>query len=138
MYACTQGHCLVIGARITWMELLRQAKGALKRIFGQKRQTKVLIKGRFHLRFRLKINANLLQYGVFLQSPCRGAVKDVSTPSGKSPNTGTTSLTSKDQKRKRSAHPPLLKRYTFQEMSANTYAVNNLEYDLAREAVLSP
>ena len=49
-------------------------------------------------------------------------------------------LTSRNQRRKRSArtHPQLLKRYTFQEMTANTYAVNNLEYDLAGEVVLTP
>ena len=41
-------------------------------------------------------------------------------------------------KRRRSARPKLLKRYTFQEKSANTYAVNNLEYDLAGEVVFSP
>ena len=41
-------------------------------------------------------------------------------------------------KQKRSAHPKLLRCYTFQEMTANTYAVNNLEYDLAGEVVLSP
>ena len=68
----------------------------------------------------------------------QGAVKDISSPSGKSSTTGTTSVTSKDQKKKRSTCPQLLKRYTFQEMSANTYAVNNLEYDLAGEVVLSP
>ena len=38
----------------------------------------------------------------------------------------------------KSSHPKLLKRYTFQEKSANTYAVNNLEYDLAGEVILSP
>ena len=45
-----------------------------------------------------------------------------------------------NQRRKRTnrTRPQLLKRYTFQEMSANTYAVNNLEYDLAGEVVLSP
>ena len=41
-------------------------------------------------------------------------------------------------KRKRPGRPKLLRRYTFQEMSANTYAVNNLEYDLGGEAVISP
>ena len=41
-------------------------------------------------------------------------------------------------KRKRPGRPKLLRRYTFQEMSANTYAVNNLEYDLGGEVVLSP
>ena len=66
------------------------------------------------------------------------AIKDA-TPSGKSPATESTqSVVSKDQKRKRPGRPQLLKRYTFQEMSANTYAVNNLEYDLGGEVVLSP
>ena len=41
-------------------------------------------------------------------------------------------------KRRRSARPKLLKRYTFQEKSANTYAVNSFEYDLAGEVLLSP
>ena len=41
--------------------------------------------------------------------------------------------------RKKKAPPPkLLKRYTFQELNANTYAVNNLEYDMTGEVVLSP
>ena len=45
-----------------------------------------------------------------------------------------------NQRRKTSnrTRPQLLKRYTFQEMSANTYAINNLEYDLAGEVVLTP
>ena len=38
----------------------------------------------------------------------------------------------------KSSRPKLLRRYTFQEKSANTYAVNNLEYDLAGEVILSP
>ena len=37
-----------------------------------------------------------------------------------------------------SGRPKLLKRYTFQEKSANAYAVNNLQYDLAGEVLLSP
>ena len=39
-------------------------------------------------------------------------------------------------KQRASGHPKLLKRYTFHEMSANTYAVNNLQYDLAGEVLL--
>lgn len=41
-------------------------------------------------------------------------------------------------KRKHPGRPKLLRRYTFQETSANTYAINNLEYDLGGEAVISP
>ena len=41
-------------------------------------------------------------------------------------------------KQRRSGRPKLLRRYTFQETSANIYAVNNLEYDLAGEVILSP
>ena len=37
-----------------------------------------------------------------------------------------------------SGHPKLLKHYTFHEISANTYAVNNLQYDLAGEVLLGP
>ena len=44
----------------------------------------------------------------------------------------------KDHKRKRSAPPKLLKRYTFQELSANAYAVDLFDFDMAGEAVLSP
>ena len=40
-------------------------------------------------------------------------------------------------KRKYPGRPKLLKRYTFQETSANTYAINNLEYNLEGEVVLS-
>ena len=60
-------------------------------------------------------------------------------PNGKSPAAESTPpVMSKDQKRNRPGRPQLLKRYTFQEMNANTYAVNNLEYDLGGEAVISP
>lgn len=41
-------------------------------------------------------------------------------------------------KGKRPAPPKLLKRFTFQDLSANTYLVNNVEYDMMGEAVLSP
>ena len=46
----------------------------------------------------------------------------------------------KDHKRKRRSAPPkLLKRYTFQEPSANAYAVDFFfDYDVAGEAVLIP
>ena len=39
-------------------------------------------------------------------------------------------------KRKYLGCPKLLRWYTFQEMSANTYAVSNLEYDVEGEAVI--
>lgn len=41
--------------------------------------------------------------------------------------------------RKKKAPPPnLLRRRTFQELNANTYAVNNFEYDMAGNVILSP
>jgi hypothetical protein len=41
-------------------------------------------------------------------------------------------------KGKRPAPPKLRKRFTFQDLSANTYLVNSVEYDMLGEAMLSP
>ena len=41
-------------------------------------------------------------------------------------------------KGKRHAPPKLRKRFTFQDISANTYLVNNIEYDMMGDAMLSP
>ena len=43
-----------------------------------------------------------------------------------------------EKEQKPAARPKLLKRYTFQDLSANTYAVSNLEYDMIGGGVLSP
>lgn len=40
--------------------------------------------------------------------------------------------------KKQVARSKLLRRCTFQELSANSYAINNLEYDMAGEVMLSP
>ena len=48
------------------------------------------------------------------------------------------SLQDESVRNRRSARPKLLKRYTFQDMSANAYAVNNIEYDITGEVMLSP
>ena len=40
--------------------------------------------------------------------------------------------------KKQVARPKLLRRYTFQDQSTNSYAINNLEYDMAGEVTLSP
>ena len=65
---------------------------------------------------------------IFLKTP---AVKDGS------PNTDGENKRLASKQRA-SGRPKLLKRYTFHEKSANTYAVNNLQYDLAGEVLLSP
>ena len=70
----------------------------------------------------------MLLKSAILQPP----VKDGSIPND------TRDELAKSKRKTLARRPKLLKRYTFQELSANTYAVNNLKYDMAGEVVLSP
>ena len=123
MYVLMQGHCLVVGFPFSWWHFISTMRSTLRTLGKKKhhRSTKVWLK----LSIYGRQTVELYTFVFLLKAPAVNG--DNAQDKQQLPS-----------KRKYPGRPKLLRRYTFQETSANTYAINNLEYDLGGEAIISP
>ena len=121
-----QGHCLVVGFQFSWWHLISTMRSTLRKTLGKKkhhRSTKVC-----GWNYQLFYGGQILIVSCTFVFLLKAPAVNGDNPQDKQ---------QLPSKRKYPGRPKLLKRYTFQETSANTYAINNLEYNLEGEVVLS-